>query len=795
MNSPSRNGVSDHKGKDGPMHHRHELYLALSTASIISISGIAPSSARSEVKSAAITFTTLSFIATSILGVGYLCRQFRSCDTANPQPISNHFNNSEALWKSRRKDRFEKIAVILVFVLECITSGLVLYPRFDATSMAMAGNEVWNPNLFYTTWSSLCASAYLTSVVFLNEDCSTHDQPSSVKSAWFMSLFSTTCTATCLLIIQSGPACRGDYIDDTPYCSSALAAGSVSAVCAVALLACGVCQMQPIRRNIEDMITLKLRTLMMIISATALVITQCAIVAKVTAPSGPGHATSNTFITTWMSLIVSLLLWKSSIESCFMLSVQHEHSLNRYLQRKSTSFTDDEVSSDEDPGYSCDQFGDMPTDIPNEVQAGDMNYWHNLRGPDPEGDLSNYKICNSRRQFLKYQARAEDKRILEEADAILFKVAELICREDPRGIRLNDNACPNSSNMKRQFHSMEPPSVREESVARPRHPSSKIKVRVDGDHKHDERSRPVDPVPTNTDTFTSSASLRHHVRTSKTHSPTARSRASALNTQRKEGDTRRSSASILAESSSDKIDPSIRSTPVRPPPQLTRHQTNGKALNEPSTRCLSPGTSSSASTPNKPSPDSEMRTVPFDVLFRDNQSFVTDFTESHNATDTGTNAQKRTLSAAVTAALHAVVSANAEKRERATNDETIGASYSELLTDLLYQSLKSSTNCHLEGLSLSLPSNDRLDDSFMSPMTGEFSQSSTLEHAKKLRTYSDLEDSKHNIQGKNETRRPRTPNSTSIVGILKHSQHSGSQRKTPSQSSSKMSVQASTQKT
>jgi hypothetical protein len=407
--------------------------------------------------------------------------------------------------------------------------------------------------------------------------------------------------------------------------------------------------------------------------------------------------------------------------------------------------------------------------------------------------LSNYKICNSRRQFLKYQARAEDKRILEEADAILFKVAELIRREDPRGIRLNDNACPNSSNIKHQFHSTEPPSVREESVARPRRPSSKIKVRVDGDHKQDARSRPVDPVPTNTDTFTSSASLRHHVRTSMTHSPTARSRASALNTQRKEGDTRRSSASILAESSHDKIDQSISGTPVRPSPQLTRHQTNGKALNEPSTRCLSPGTSITASTPNNPSPDSEMCTVPFDVLVRDEQSIVTDFTESHNATDTGTSAQKRTLSAAVTAALHAAVSANAENKVRATNDETIGASYSELLTELLYQSLKSSTNCHLEGLSLSLPSNDRLDDSFMSPMTGEFSQSSTLEHAKKLRKYSDLEDSKHNVQG-NNTCRPRTPNSTGIVGILKHSQHSGSQRKTPSQSSSKMSVQASTQK-
>jgi hypothetical protein len=356
------------------MQHRRELYLALSTASIILISGIASSSARSEVKSTAITFTTLSFIATSMLGVGYLGRQFRSCDTANPQPISHHLYESEVLWKSRRKDRFEKIAVLLVFVLECITSGLVLYPQFDATSMAIAGNEVWNPNLFYTTWSSLYGSAYLTSVVFLDEDCSTNDQPSSGKSAWFMCLFSITCTATSLLIIQSGPACRGDYIDDTPYCSSALAAGSVSAVCAVTLLACGVCQMQPIWRNIEDMIALKLRKFIMIISATALLITQCAIVAKVTAPSGPGHATSNEFITTWMLLIMSLLLWKSSIESCFMLSVQHEHSLNRYLQRKSTSFTDDGYSSDEDPGNSCDQFGDnMPTEIPNEVQAGDMN--------------------------------------------------------------------------------------------------------------------------------------------------------------------------------------------------------------------------------------------------------------------------------------------------------------------------------------------------------------------------------------------------------------------------------------
>ena len=893
LKPPSSTGsgsiLINHRGhcNSGRIRSRCECYLGFTIASIISISGIASSSSRSGVKTAAITFTTLSFIVTAILGVGYFSGRMRNILSSNPLSRSHHEK------KLGRKVTLEKVAISMVLLLECIISGLVLYPQFSSSWIAVAGNEVWNPNVFYTTWFCLYASAYLAADAFYKDgycladatdDIATHDQSSSVKSAWFMCLFSTTCTATSLLIIQSGPACRGHYIDDSPYCSSALAAGSVSAVCAVVLLACGVCHIQPIRRNIQDMTALKLRTLIMIIGATALLITQCAIVAKVTAPSGPGHTTSNAFITTWMSLIVSLILWKNSVESCFMLQNHERTSLSQKCEQsakepKSTTTTDDEVSSDEDHGNSCDQFGDnMPTDIPKEVQAGDMNYWNNLRGSDPEEGLNIHTIFNSRSLSQQSQVQAGGSRLLEEADAVLTKVREYHSRpyvakvhitrqtrrrdsknrspqsserrEDPQGSRCNVNV--HRSRRKSQEHSREPPSSREEAMTRanrsPR-PVPSVQKSVIVDRKRDFCAR-IPPPPMTSDTFiTPPTNEEFKVRITsvrkadapKSFTPTPPQRRasfvsnmSPLHETSKDGDTRRSSSSLSSENEcqNDEVDYVVgnrtptsnggtsqkrRMPPPLPPPPRSRNETSGappskhrekkphkdkdisaRIHGSSSSRSDKHGSSSErffASTPselvNKP-PDPDLGSIPFDVLLNEEQTVVTEITapiaDFRCSIPTGTGERK--LSIAVAAALHAAaVSANTEKKATVSNEVANGihTCYRPKRTSSKKErSLSPSTQRQSEGQSVSLQSSNMFDGSVGSPMTEEISLISTLEQAQKLRTYSDLEDSKLNIQGNSATA------STEIVGILKKNQDSGNHRKTPSNASSKLSGYAST---
>lgn len=892
MKPPSSTGsgiiIINHHGhcNSGRIRSRCEFYLGFTIASIISISGIASSSAHSGVKTAAITFSSLSFIVTAILGVGYFSGRMRDILTSNPLSRSQHER------KLGRKVAFEKVAVSMVLLLECIISGLVLYPQFSSSWIAVAGNEVWNPNVFYITWFSLYASAYLAADAFCKDgycladatdDVATHDQSSSVKSAWFMCLFSTTCTATSLLIIQSGPACRGDYIDDTPYCSSALAAGSVSAVCVVALLVCGVCHMQPVRRNIQDMTALKSRKLMMIIGATVLLISQCAIVAKVTAPSGPGHATGNAFITTWMSLIASLLLWKTSVESCFMLQ-KHELTLSQKVEQavkesKSTTTTDDEVSSDEDHCNSCDQFCDMPTDFPKEVQAGGGDYCNNLRGSDPEEGLNIHTIFNSHSLSQRNQVQAGGNRLLEEADAVLTKVKEYHSRpyvakmhttrqtrrhesesrppqpserrEDPRGFRCNKNV--HRSRRKSQEHAKEPPSSREEAMTRakrsplpvPSHLQESVQKSVVVDRKQDFCAR-IPPLPMTSDTFiTPPTNEEFKVRItsvpmadapkSLTPTPPPRrasfvSNMSPLHETSKDGDTRHSSSSLSSENGckNDEVDYIVGSRtptsnggtsqkrwtppPLPPPPPRSRNDTSlappskhrekkphkGKDITattygSSSSRSAKHGSSSErffASTPSllaKKSPDPDMGSIPFDVLLNEEQSVVTEITapiaDICYSIPAGTGDRK--LSIAVAAALHAAaVSANTEKKATASNEVANGihTCYRPKRTSSKKErSLSPSTQRQSEGQSVSLQSSNMFDGSVGSPMTEEISLISTLEQAQKLRTYSDLEDSKLNIQGNNAT------TSTDIVGILKNNEDSGNHRKTPSNASSKLS--------
>ncbi len=874
MKTPSLIDHRDSGGKrncDRRLRRRCELYLALTLTSLISISCIASSSSRSGMKTAAISFSSLSFIVTFIMGVGYFSRRTRDILATNMMSKIQHGG------RLRRKVTLEKIAISIVMVMECIVSGLVLYPQFDTNPIAVAGNEIWNPNLFYITWFSLYASAYQAANVFYNDGNNTladTDYQSSMKSSWFMCLFSSTCTATSLLIIQSGPACRGELIDKTTYCSSALAAGSVNVVCAIVLFVCGACYWQSVT------IALRLQKLLEIVGATLLMVAQCVVVAIVTTPSGPGHETGNAFIVSWMSFTMSLLQWRNSVESCLMPPEQVRKSASSISkgsvrgETKSTATTEDEGSSYEDRGNSCDYIGEVLTDIPKEVQAGGDDYWNNLRGPDPEEGLRNHSFYNNRRQ-AQHQAHVDGNSVLEEADDVLLKVASYHCRsyvakartspksprdassshsisrrEDPRGVQFNDSM-HRKTRRKSQEHAKEPPSSREEAVARvarPHRPNPSNECLG----KQDITFR-IPPLPLTSDSCnppTNQEGFRVRLTSApksdppKTFTPTPPQRRasfvsnmSPLHETSHDGETRRSSSSLSSENgennnvehiagsrittSSSRSSENRRTPPLPPPPppplprsrnkasrasaskhrekkpqadkeiSATKHSSSTGRSNRHNSSSERLFASFPSESPRK-SPDTELGSVPFDVMLNDDQTVVTEITgpvtEFRYSIPTGTGDRK--LSIAVAAALHAAaVSANTEKKAKASNDvvSDVFNIYNPKRSSRKERSLSPTSQRQTEGQSVSLQSSNMFDGSVGSPMTEDISLVSTLEQARNLRTYSDLEDSKLHIQGENIA-----TNTSGIVGILKHNHDPGSHRKTPSNASSKLSGRAST---
>jgi hypothetical protein len=196
------------------------------------------------------------------------------------------------------------------------------------------------------------------------------------------------------------------------------------------------------------------------------------------------------------------------------------------------------------------------------------------------------------------------------------------------------------------------------------------------------------------------------------------------------------------------------------------------------------------------SPDSEMCTIPVDVLLKDDQSSITELTihvpDSQHTTPTSAKPDRKALSVAVSAALHAASVAAVNEKMAHSSDGVKDGSYNlSTLPAMSGQSLLPTKQHQIDDQSESIQIRKMDNDNVTSPPIRAFSRRSTLEQAEMFKTYSDLEDSKLNIQGGNNNYRHTDP-ATGLVGILKHG-HSSSHRKTPSQSStSKWSEQPST---
>ncbi|KAL3779181.1 hypothetical protein ACHAW5_009378 [Stephanodiscus triporus] len=340
----------------GRKHPRCDLYLGLAVNYLVLMSSIAfsnnYSTTSSSVETAVLTLSSLSFIQTFILGIRCVYRSFRGYFTSKTLP-SYRYNDS-LFRKIQVGFTLEQFVASCILVNTCISSGMILYPRYDAITsaeVAVAGNDIWNANLFYSTYISLYGSAYLAVNVFVNDGASTSNQ-SSIKMLLFMALLSSICTATSLLVMSSGPVCNGADLGQMPYCSSAKTAGGLSVLCAlfsslpcviyhfnqqphsnVTIVAHGVCMecstskwwmingRNSWGRRVSQRSMRLFQQSVLLGTSTLLVILQSANVAIVSPLSGPGHDVGNAFVTSWVAWVTSLLLWKNScVEFAYLIS-------------------------------------------------------------------------------------------------------------------------------------------------------------------------------------------------------------------------------------------------------------------------------------------------------------------------------------------------------------------------------------------------------------------------------------------------------------------------------------------
>ena len=442
INESDRNG-------NGRIHPRCDLYLGLAATYLVLMSSIASSNKYSTtsslVETAVLTLSSLSFIQTFILGMRFICRPFREYFTSNYLPSCRY--NESLLHKLRFGLTFEQFAASVVLLNTCISSGLILYPRYGAITsaeVAVTGNEVWNAILFYSAYISLYGSAYLAVNVFVRDgttaSCSSNQ--SSIKILLFMAPFSSICTATSLLMMRYGPACSGDYLSQTPYCSSAETAGWLSVWCAmfssipcVTTACCHEfyhfhCTSRVWARNrrnswgrrISQRHWTFLQHLILLGTSTLVLILQSANVAIVSS-GGPGHDVGNAFVTSWVAWMISLLLWKNScVGFLYMISTpslpqsmcttspegkREKHSPSGDDSARSgvsTTMTEDdtydhEYSDAENAGQQEDHIVNecVRTALPQHKSGDALEEGHDQFRPDPEERVAHDNSGTKRR--------------------------------------------------------------------------------------------------------------------------------------------------------------------------------------------------------------------------------------------------------------------------------------------------------------------------------------------------------------------------------------------------------------
>ena len=372
-------GIDVYRNQDGigRTHSRCDLYLTLAAAYLVLICSIAPttnkdySRARSSSRTAVLILSSLSFVLTFTLGIRCIYKSARGNITTRKPP---------------RRFTLEHMTTPIISMFTYIASGMILYPRYNDVILA---EEVWNANLFYSSYICLYGSTYLMVKVFVQND-TIASALSSIKILLSMALFTSMCNTIAIMVIKHGPACYG-YLDQLPYCSHAAAAEVLGVWCIfMSLLLCvatGCLELYHfsstsrretrLRRSSAGMRNLqRSRTLLYLIlfgGSTLLFILHCASVATVTLSSRGSDGSA--FITSWVACIISLLLWKSSIVE--FMNYIHSKALPSGMNKRDASTAENEhkksiFECSERSGITDSTFEELYSDLESPLpQIGD----------------------------------------------------------------------------------------------------------------------------------------------------------------------------------------------------------------------------------------------------------------------------------------------------------------------------------------------------------------------------------------------------------------------------------------
>eukprot|EP00956_Cyclotella_meneghiniana_P009330 scaffold12907_cov68-Cyclotella_meneghiniana.AAC.4 len=199
---------------------RADVWLVLSLTSVAILSSMSLSSTAdvwsTNGKIVLVTSSMLLAISTTV-GCGYRYAPLRQNLTQSPIRIIC------------LRSTMETVMSVLSLSLAAVETSIVLMP---SSYLAVSGNSIWNPNIFYSSWIGLYSCFYLVADLITTKDSSglvNHSVDSlrgyfdSMAKIWWMLLASTASLLIVLATLFSNSVCSA-YLQSTSVCERAFGA-------------------------------------------------------------------------------------------------------------------------------------------------------------------------------------------------------------------------------------------------------------------------------------------------------------------------------------------------------------------------------------------------------------------------------------------------------------------------------------------------------------------------------------------------------------------------------------------
>jgi len=230
-------------------------FAVVSCAAVSSIGQIKSTTTNSSGAAAAygLTFTSGDDYALSICAISFIVAfgiaagmRYAPMRTALTKNIFPNNNNSDSncvtsllapLKLTAELIVLSIMALLWIIAMPIIVNGNAHYSANKDVPLAMAGTDIWNANLYYSSWASFLLCAYLWVEVFTLTDrrgtlkvnvagpyplSSRLHQDNVFAKRWSLLVLTSVILMSASIVTYTSPSCKGILLKQTSYCNRAL---------------------------------------------------------------------------------------------------------------------------------------------------------------------------------------------------------------------------------------------------------------------------------------------------------------------------------------------------------------------------------------------------------------------------------------------------------------------------------------------------------------------------------------------------------------------------------------------